>query len=168
MSASLKDASPAQAAKLLEALFPSEHERYAVLARLLKSADIANVVAPRAWAVTLYPNMFRLNVGQAEVYVAWPGRFFLNCSASIGTPPFDTSSSEETKYRTVTGAQCHFLGALRDLEHLPSEVELAHAKFIDLAARAPSGKPRAGTPLRKSHCEALLACARKGPSRSPR
>ena len=159
MTVSLKDATPAEAAKVLEALFPSEHERHAILARLLKSSDIAAAIAPNAWGVTLLPNLLRLNVGQAEVYVASSGGFFLNCSASVGTPPFDSEAAENTKYRSIEGAQCHFWGMPSDLKRLPSGVELAHAKFVGLAARSPSGKPRSGTPLRKSHSAGLMVYA---------
>jgi hypothetical protein len=161
MPQSLDRESPAEAGAIMESLFPSKQERFVVLARLLKSAEIAEAVAPNAWAVSLFPDYFRLNVGQAEVYVAYAGGFFLNCSASTDIAPFNTGGFTTIRYKSVPVPQCNFRGVPADLKALPSEVEEAHAKFIDLAARAPSGKPRAGTPLKKSHSEGLLKYARQ-------
>lgn len=148
------------ARSLVEQIFPSEHERHAVLTRLLKSADAANRIAPNAWAVTLFPKLIRLNVGQAEVFVAFDKGFFINCSATAGTPGFDLEACEATHYRSVPLPQCHYWGTLSNLKQIPSAVEEAHLRFIDLAARAPSGKPRAGTPLMKTHTPGLIAYAR--------
>lgn len=151
--------STSAARAVLEQLFPSDHERYAVLDRLLRSASAAGAVAPNSWAVTLFPNCFRLNVGQAEALVVAEPGFFLNCSASAGTPPFDTDASESTHYRSVVLPQCRYWGNAADLERLAPEVENAHLKFVELAARSPTGKPRTGTSFSKTHSPGLVAYA---------
>ena len=148
------------ARNIVEQIFLSEHERLAVLTRLLTSADAANRIAPNAWAVTLFPNLIRLNVGQAEVFVAFDKGFFINCSATAGTPGFDLEACEAVHNRSVPLPQCHYWGTFSDLKQIPPAVEKAHLRFIDLAARAPSGKPRAGTPLMKTHAPGLVEYAR--------
>ena len=159
MATSFDKDSTAHAAERIEALFPSKRQRQAVLGRLLKSIEIANAVAPNAWGVTLFPDYFRLNVGQAEVFVANASGFFINCSASTSVAPFNTAAFEAATYGSVPQPQCRYRGRLALLNSLPEGVETAHAKFIDQAARSPSGKPRAGTPLTKSHSEGLVRYA---------
>ena len=65
--------STTDAALVAEALFPNTADRELILARLLRSAETADAIAPNAWAVSLFPTYFRLNVGQAEVFVASAG-----------------------------------------------------------------------------------------------
>jgi hypothetical protein len=152
---------PEVAAGIMESLFPRKADRTAILARLLKSCAVADDAAPNAWAVTLFPDYFRLNVGQVEVYVAYAGGFFLNCSASVAVAPYDSAGFADVHYKSVPLPQCRFRGVARDLRALSTAVEQAHARFICYAAQGPSGKPRAGSPLTKSHSEGLLKYARQ-------
>ncbi len=101
--------------EVFEADLQSTSERRAVLELLLMSIKAANRVAPSAWAVTLFRDGFRLNVGQVDT--------------------------------------------ARDLGRLGDAVLKAHRQFVELAARSPSGKPRAVTRFRKSHCEGLVKYA---------
>jgi hypothetical protein len=167
MHQALNRQSSTEAASVMTSLFPIEHERSTILDRLLRSAELANSIAPNAWAVTLFPDSFRLNVGQVEVYVAFSGGFFLCCSASTASAPFNTDAFRPSKYKSVPDPQCQFHGIPADLRVLPKEVEQAHAKFIDSAARGPSsGKPRKGTRFGNSHSEGLIAFARQVVQRS--
>jgi hypothetical protein len=151
--------SPMVAASVLESLFPRKSDRMTILARLLHSIAIANEIAPRAWAVSLFPDFFRLNVGQVEVYVADAGGFYLNCCASAEREPFETLGFEPIHYAPIPDPQCNFRGSPSDLKSLPPEVLRAHAQFVEFAARSPSGNPRAGTPFKKSHSEGLVTYA---------
>lgn len=160
-STSSQDHTTAQEAQeVVEAILPNDDERHAVLSQLLRSSDAANRVAPNAWAVTLFSNMIRLNVGQVETFVAGEsGSFFLNCSASPETAPFNTGATEPAKYASVPQPQCRYWGKHADLLQLPDPVQRAHLKFVEMAARSPSGKPRAGTSFAKKHCAGLITYA---------
>ncbi len=152
---------PQVAKTVLESMFPRKTERLAILSRLVHSIDVANAVAPNAWAVTLFPDAFRLNVGQVEVFVAYPAGFFLNCAASAEAEPFRSLGCEESTYAAVPQPQCRYSATAQDLRRLPPDVDAAHRRFIDLAARAPSGKPRAGTSFSSSHSKGFVTYARK-------
>jgi hypothetical protein len=160
-ASSLRRDNAEDAATVMESLFPLKSERIAVLVRLLKSVAIADAIAPNAWAVSLFPRYFRLNVGQVEVYVADEAGIFLNCCALFGTPSFNSDRFSAVNYDSVPSPQCNFRGSALDLMGMAPVVEKAHVEFVKYAARAPSGKPRAGTPFGKSHSEGLLKYARQ-------
>ncbi len=57
----------------LTAACPRESDRLIALRQLATSADTAGEIAPNAWAVSLLPDGFRLNVGQVEALVLVSG-----------------------------------------------------------------------------------------------
>ena len=134
--------------------------RRQILNRLIDSARIANAISPSAWAVTLSSDFFRLNVGPVEVYVAYPGGFFINCAGSIDIAPFNGPGFETVLYKSMPGPNCVYRGKPNDLTKLPKDVLQAHAMFIDNASTTSTGKPRTGTLYRKSHSEGLIKYAR--------
>jgi hypothetical protein len=57
---------PEFAASVMEKLCPSSHDRLLVLKQLLNSIDIAKQISTDVWALTLFKDGFRLNVGPVE------------------------------------------------------------------------------------------------------
>ncbi|MHB1799536.1 MAG: hypothetical protein ACYCUI_14750 [Vulcanimicrobiaceae bacterium] len=139
---------------------PNLEERLAVLHRLLITADAANAIAPNAWAVTLFVNGFRLNIGQVEAVIFIDGGLRINLSASVGTKPFVGQNFVAAGYRSLPQPLCAFVGTPQQYLPLAAELELAHMRFVQLAATGSSGMPRRGTPFLRSHCEGLVQYAR--------
>lgn len=144
-------------AAVVRNLFPVAEEREAVMRQVLRSAAIADRIAPLAWGVTLQRHEIRLNVGQVEVFFANAGGFFINCAAAPDALPPTALRVREAGYSAIRHAQANVSGSLSEIAALLPEVQEAHARFIDIAARGPSsGKPRAGTQFRSSHSQGLM------------
>lgn len=139
---------------------PNPQDRLLVLERLLASADAASDVAPEAWGATLFANGFRLNVGQVEVLVFCDGLLRVNVVGSVETAPFIGASFEQANYRSLPQPQCAFVGSLQQYAVVAEAIGKGHTAFVQLAAHAPSGKPRKGSPFRRSHSEGLIGYAR--------
>ncbi|MDD2883114.1 MAG: HNH endonuclease [Rhodoferax sp.] len=139
---------------------PDLKERTALLGRLLATVDAVDAIAPNAWAVTLFTNGFRLNVGQVEALVFNDGKLRINLSASIETAPCVGSNFVSSHYRSLPQPLCAFVGSL--LEYLPVAVVLEplHKRFVQHASTGISGTSRKGTPFKRSHCEGLIQYAR--------
>jgi hypothetical protein len=159
-------ADAATAEQVLVARIPQPDLRREVLAYLTRSIAVANGIAPQAWAVTLFSDGFRLNVGQVEAVVLSRMWFRVNLVGALGTPPFSGDSFFLAQYRSLPQPLCAFVGAVRDFVSLSADLEPAHHGFLSLAARAPSGAPRKGTPFRRSHHAGLVEYARSESQRN--
>ena len=135
-------------------------DRRAALGQLVRSADYANAVAPDAWAVTLFRNLFRLNVGRVEVLVVGRGLIRFNCVGTVGVPPFVGEYFEATSYNSVPGPKCAFVGSPKLFCKIEPELQASYRSFIELAGRRQSGEPVSGSPHRRSHSQDLMAYAR--------
>lgn len=135
-------------------------DRLLLLERLVASADLANSVAPNAWGATLFSNGFRLNVGQVEALVFLDGQFRVNLVGSAGTEPFIGAGFEHAKYGSLPQPLCAFGGSLRQYASVATAIGTGHTAFVHLAAHSPSGKPRKGSPFRRSHSDGLIQYAR--------
>ena len=144
----------------LTAACPRESDRLIALRQLATSADTAGEIAPNAWAVSLLPDGFRLNVGQVEALVLVSGLVRVNLVGTYGLPPFVGSKFQQTKYKSIPGPQCAYVGSLSSYAKVASDLDAAHRAFLDQAARAPSGAPRKGTSFSRRHCEELIQYAR--------
>ena len=138
---------------------PNRNERSIVLQQLVRSADVANAIAPSAWSVTLLRNGFRLNVGQVEVLVFRAGVVRVNMVGHIGTSPFLGEGFFEASYHSLSQSHCAFEGDALQLERVLSSIQPAHDQFIQLATLTTTGKLRKGTPFRRSHSEGLMLYA---------
>jgi hypothetical protein len=150
-----------EAEAVMTAVIPDEEERQFVLRRLLDSADIAESIAPQAWGVTLFSNGFRLNVGQVEVLVFVNDWLRVNFSAKLGVLPFIGHCFKSARYRSMPEPKCAFVGTIHQYANIENVTRDAHNLFVRRAASTRSGKPRAGTPFRKSHHEGLIEFARR-------
>lgn len=139
---------------------PNPQDRLLLLERLLASADVAKGVAPNAWGATLFSNGFRLNVGQVEALVFLDGQLRVNLVGSAGTTPFIGAAFEQASYGSLPQPLCAFVGSLRQYAGVAAAIGKGHTAFVRLAAHSPSGKPRKGSPFRRSHSEGLIQYAR--------
>lgn len=139
---------------------PNRNECSIVLQQLVRSAEVANAIAPSAWSVTLLRNGFRLNVGQVEVLVFRAGIARVNIAGDVGTSPFSGEGFFEANYHSLSKSHCAFEGDALQLERVLSSIQPAHDQFIQLAAMTVTGKTRKGTPFRRSHSEGLMLYAR--------
>lgn len=152
----------AEAERVLSEELPDPIERTIVLRRLLESADAANAIAADAWAVTLFRNGFRLNVGQVETVRFFDGVLYINLVGSPGAGALVGISFVTTKgYRSLPQPVCMFAGTPQCYSGLAPVMHDAHEQFIQLAATTSSGHPRKGTPFRASHHEGLIEYARQ-------
>lgn len=150
----------ADAEKVCVGALPDPSERAIILRQLLRSADVANAIAPSAWAVTLFRDGFRLNVGQVEVLVFSVGVVRINIAGKVDTSPFDAEGFSDVNYRSLPQPQCVFEGTVFQFDDVVGSILAGHDRFIQLAALTAAGIPRKGTPLRRSHSEGLILYAR--------
>lgn len=143
----------------VEQFLPDEAIRRLVLRQFLISVDYAKKVAPNAWCVTLYKNMFRLNVGSVEILIVGSDFVRLNCEGQLGNPPFVGDVFEAPNYKTVKKSKCMFFGDFDVFRDLQEKLQPYHFGFIEIVGRRKSGEPVAGSRHKKSHCEDLVTYA---------
>ena len=135
-------------------------ERLVAMRQLVASADYAAIVAPSAWGVTLYRNIFRLNVGKVEVLVAGDGFIRFNCVGQVGEEPFIGPRFERAGYLSGPDPQCAFVGPLVEFAAFGATLLPYHRSFIDAVGRKKDGEPVSGSRATKSHSVGLIAYAR--------
>jgi len=151
---------PDDAGTVVTRLLPDPAERGVVLGQLVTSAQHADSVAPNAWGVTLYRNLFRLNVGRVEVLVVGEGFVRLNCAGALGTIPLTGPHFEQADYRSVPGPQCAFVGPAGAFAAVAADLQGPHRAFIEAAGLTRAGEPVSGSPHTRSHSPELMAYAR--------
>ena len=153
------DQEAALAQTVFENELPNLRHRRAVLQLLLSSVKKADAVAPNAWAVTLFRDGLRLNVGQVEVLVVGHEYVGLNCVGSVESSFASGHSCREVTYKSMPQPHFRLDTKAAELDRLGGALLEAHHQFVETAARSPSGQPRKGTVFRKSHCEGLVQYA---------
>lgn len=140
--------------------YPKPIERHVVLKQLLDSSAHADKIAPGAWAVTLKPKGFRLNVGVTEVLVGFPAGIGVNLA---GRPDeFEASGGSElveVNYAFRPGST-RYNGFVADFAQIAPGIQKAHFAFIGACALSSSGKPYKGSVNRRFHNPGLMAYAR--------
>jgi hypothetical protein len=133
---------------------PDAHARRFLMARMLESIALAEKLGPRSWAVTLFDNGFRLNVGQVEAFV------YRNRSARLlmlGAAPahaLTVGDIVSCSYRSMPQPQFAFYGSAQELERIHSHLAPLHAAFVQTAAVTSKGKPRR-SPYSRYHSRGL-------------
>lgn len=153
-------ADPSIAEEIVDGFLPDQKDRMVVLRQLVTSADHAETVAPAAWGVTLYRNIFRLNVGIVEVLVVGEDFIRFNCVGVPGEEPFTGPRFQIAGYRSVPDPKCAFVGAIKEFGEISTSLQAAHKRFIETVGRRRNGAPVAGSRITKSHCEGLVTYAR--------
>lgn len=154
------DQGVAKAKSVIERVLPESVLHECVLRQLLMSAGAAADMAPDAWAVTLFSDGFRLNVGQVEVLVLSGGRLHVNLMRSVNEVPFVGPEFVAVSYQSVPQPTCAFWGLVEEFPKIQATIQSAHLEFVRRAAVTRYGRPRRGTPFRRSHCEGLITYAR--------
>lgn len=151
---------PRRASEIMRDIFPNRADRDFVLTQLSESIQKANSVAPNAWAVTLYKNGFRLNVGKVEVLTAF------DCQVSFFThgdypvvPEALHNYIHSVDRKSVPGLSYFFYGSVKRFRICRDVLLHAHHNLIDKAGRTKTGKPVAGTPHRAAHSPGLVDLA---------
>jgi hypothetical protein len=121
---------------------PDEGMRRFLMAQLLRSIAVAEKAGPGSWAVTLFANGFRLNVGQVEAftYLNRLVRFFM-----LGSVPANAYTVGEIlpcAFRSLPQPQLAFYGSVGELERLIRLLTPAHESFLTTAATTAKGEPR--------------------------
>ncbi|MDP2371879.1 hypothetical protein [Rhodoferax sp.] len=145
----------------IETLIPQMEERALVMGQLLRSAELANELAPNAWGVTSLKNGFRLNVGQVEVLVLCDDQLLFNTIKASSDKTEDAAMVGSRRYSSIQLPHHAFRGAVADFAKVQTNLQAAHSDFILEASRTNSGIPRTGSPFRRFHCAALLDYARE-------
>ncbi|MBS0405079.1 MAG: hypothetical protein JSS17_01750 [Proteobacteria bacterium] len=174
--------SSVDAEAVMVAMCPDEDARREILRCLLDSIAFAERIAPGAWAVTLFPNGFRLNVGPVEaltcVCESWPfpnsenGPPILKILTQGAIPESMVSASAReadeleirpANYKSVALPQ-HAVAMTADdavrLREWFDELRDAHHQYIKLALQTPSGRARTNTAFKRTHSPGLVEYAR--------
>jgi 5-methylcytosine-specific restriction enzyme A len=157
MSDQVNPTDPA-AEDVVAGFLPDPVERRIALRQLVASADHARTVTPDAWSVTLYPHLFRLNVGKVEVLVVSQGSIQVNCVGRPGTAPLvgPHFRRPDYHYRSVHRPYCAYVGPIDQFARIEAKLQLPHREFIEVVGRTGSGEPVAGSPHTKSHSKDLM------------
>lgn len=149
-----------QAEGIMSALCPSKSEQRVVLGQLLRSINVAEQYAPNSWAVTLFGNGFRLNVGPVEVYTFFGSevRLFL-----LGTAPIEAQQHGElfpTDFYSVPQPQSFFTASVSNFDSVAIALQSIHGEFVHAAAVTSKGAPRKASSFARSHSPGLLSYAK--------
>ena len=144
----------------MSALCPSKSEQRVVLGQLLRSINVAEQYAPNSWAVTLFGNGFRLNVGPVEVYTFFGSevRLFL-----LGTAPIEAQQHGElfpTDFYSVPQPQSFFTASVSNFDSVAIALQSIHGEFVHAAAVTSKGAPRKASSFARSHSPGLLSYAK--------
>jgi hypothetical protein len=143
MSASTIDRDQRDAAEavMLRACPDSDTRRF-LMARLLRSIEAAERAGPGSWAVTLFANGFRLNVGQVEVFTYLNRLARLFMLGSIPAAAYTVGEILPASFRSMPQPQWAFYGSVGELERLQRQLAPPHEAFVEAAAVTLAGKPR--------------------------
>lgn len=144
------------ATKIMKETFPRQADYDLVLSQLSESIYQAKSVAPNAWAVTLFPDGFRLNVGQVEVLTAFQGQVRLLVQGAL--QGIDQTLLTKSPYK-VPGDNYIFGGSIEQFRRYRDALLAAHQDFISAAGTTKIGRPWVGTPHRGSHSSGLADLA---------
>jgi hypothetical protein len=151
---------PQKAAQIMKKIFPSRPDYDLVLTQLSESIHQAKSVTPKAWAITLFPNGFRLNVGRVEVLTASDGEIRLSMHGAVHSVHKDLLDCIGTApYKSVQGDNFIFRGTIEQFERYRDILLPAHYDFIAEAGRTKTGRPVTGTRYRGSHSPGLVDLA---------
>lgn len=153
---------PRRVAKIMREIFPNRADRDFVLTQLAESIREANTVAPKAWAVTLFPYGFRLNVAAVEVLTAFYGqvRLLIHCTDADIPVALRDGSTQLAPYKSVPGPNYIFEGTVEKFRQYRDVLIPAHYDIIAKACWTKKRKPVAGTRHQASHSRGLVELAR--------
>jgi hypothetical protein len=151
---------PAHAERVMLRACPDPAARRFLMLRLLSSIALAEQAGPRSWALTLFEQGFRLNVGQVEalVYLKRVVRVFM--LGSVSARAYTVGEIIPCSFRSLPQPQLAFYGSVGELERIHAALAPAHRSFLQTAAVTSRGKPRR-CPYSRYHSEGLYRYARQ-------
>jgi len=150
----------ASAAVVMERACPDEGARSFLMKQLLKSVAMAEKPAPNSWAVTLFHEGFRLNVGQVEALTYLQGLVHFFMLGSVFRLAYTVGEIIPCSFRSLPQPQLVFIGSVKELKRIHSALAPAHRNFIQTAAVTTKGKPRR-CPYSRYHSPGLYKYAQK-------
>jgi hypothetical protein len=152
---------PAAAAAVMERTCPDAQARRFLMQQLLRSAALAEQAGPRSWAVTLFADGFRLNVGQVEAFTWFNRVAGLFMLGAVPAGVHTVGDIIPCSLRSMPQPQWAFYGSAGELQRLQRRLAPGHASFVATAAVTSRGKPRR-SPYARYHSPGLyryaLAC----------
>jgi hypothetical protein len=110
--------------------------------QLLQSIAIAERLGPNSWAVTLFKEGFRLNVGQVEAFTYKRRLVYLFMLGAVSGRAYTVGEIIPSSFRSMPQPQSVFIGSAKELQRIHSALAQAHKSFVQTAAVTTKGKPR--------------------------
>jgi len=127
---------------VMEAACPDLATRQFLMERLLQSIAIAERLGPNSWAVTLFMEGFRLNVGQVEAFTYKRRLAYLFMLGGVSDRAHTVGEIIPTSFRSMPQPQSVFIGSAKELQRIHAALAQAHKSFVQTAAVTAKGKPR--------------------------
>lgn len=133
---------PAVAAAIIGQACPDAAARRFLMQQLLRSIGLAEQAGPRSWALTLFADGFRLNVGQVEALTFFNRVAGLFMLGAVPAGAHTVGDIIPCTFRSMPQPQWAFYGSASELERLHRKLAPGHAEFVHTAAVTAKGKPR--------------------------
>ena len=127
---------------VMESACPDATTRRFLMKLLLDSIAIAERLGPNSWAVTLFKEGFRLNVGQVEAftYKRHLAHYFM--FGALSGRAYTVGEIIPSSFRSMPQPQSVFIGSAKELQRIHPALAQAHKGFVQTAAVTTKGKPR--------------------------
>ena len=133
---------PASAEAVMRRACPDDQARFFILKQLLRSIALAEQPGRGSWAVTLFDDGFRLNVGQVEVFTYFNRIATLFMLGRIPARAYTVGEIISCSFRSMPQPQTAFVGSALELKRIHSALAPGHKAFVQTAAITAKGKPR--------------------------
>ena len=140
--ASVDRQSRASAQAVMERACPDTTARRFVMKQLLQTIAIAERSGPNSWAVTLFKDGFRLNVGQVEAFAYRRGLAYYFMLGTVAGRAYTVGEIIPSSFRSMPQPQSVFIGGAKELQRIHSALAQPHKSFVQTAAVTTKGKPR--------------------------
>jgi hypothetical protein len=139
---------------------PNEAQRKLLASQLIRSIEVADAIAPQSWAVTLFSNGFRLNVGAVEALTFGDGEIRVLVHGDLSGANVRDGEISDCPYANAPQPSSVFQSPLSRYEEVADDLQAAHAAYVRGSAISPSGRRRR-TAFARHHSAALVDHARK-------
>jgi len=126
----------------MESACPDTTARRFLMKQLLESIAIAERLGPNSWAVTLFKEGFRLNVGQVEAFTYKRRLAHYFMLGGVSGRAYTVGEIIPTFFRSMPQPQSAFIGSAKELQRIHPALARAHKSFVETAAVTTKGKPR--------------------------
>lgn len=133
---------PEDAAKIMEEFCPRVTERRLILGQLVRSIAVAESIDCDCWAVTLFRNGFRLNVGSVEAFAFLDGQVRLLLCGFVPRGAKALGVLYACDLKNAPQPSFLYVCNLTTFGKLRNRVAAAHEAYIRGAAVTKKGKPR--------------------------